>query len=105
MPKKGTSSAHPQKANTSARPTKKAKTSAEPAKKADRVPRKRGRPPGSVSLTAEKANEVILLLRGGASLRSAAQISGISLRTVQDWIARGEGSSRRSATPKLKAAS
>lgn len=69
----------------------------------DRAPRKRGRPPGSVSLTAEKANEIILLLRGGASLRSAAQISRIPLRTVQDWIARGEGRSQRSATPKLKA--
>ena len=101
MPKKGnTSSAHPKKAKSSAEPTKKAKTSAEPTKKADRAPRKRGRPPGSVSLTAEKANEIILLLRGGASLRSAAQHSGIPLRTLQDWIARGEG---KSATPKLKA--
>jgi hypothetical protein len=56
-----------------------------------------------VSLTAEKANAIILLLRGGASLRSAAQISGIPLRTLQEWIARGEGRSQRSATPKLKA--
>lgn len=69
----------------------------------DSPPRKRGRPPGSVSLQAEKANEIILLLRGGASLRSAAQISGIPLRTLQEWISRGEGRSQKPATPKLKA--
>jgi len=56
-----------------------------------------------VSLRAEKASEIILLLQGGASLRSAAQISGIPLRTLQEWIARGEGRSRKPATPKLKA--
>lgn len=56
-----------------------------------------------MSLRAEKANEIILLLQGGASLRSAAQISGIPLRTLQEWIARGEGRSQKTATPKLKA--
>jgi hypothetical protein len=56
-----------------------------------------------VSLRAEKASEIILLLQGGASLRSAAQISGIPLRTLQEWISRGEGRSQKPATPKLKA--
>ncbi len=69
----------------------------------DRSPRRRGRPPGSVSLTAEQANEIVLLARGGASLRSAAQISGIGLRTLQEWLARGEGRSNKPATAKLKA--
>ena len=55
-----------------------------------------------MSLRAEKADEIILLLRGGASLRSAAQISGIPLRTLQEWISRGEGRSQKHATPKLK---
>ncbi len=74
-----------------------------PSREPKKSPGKRGRPPGSVSLQAEKANEIILLLRGGASLRSAAQISGIPLRTLREWIARGEGRSRKAATPKLKA--
>jgi hypothetical protein len=65
--------------------------------------RKRGRPRGSVSLTAEKANEVVILLRGGASLRSAAETAEIPLRTLQGWLARGEGRSSESATPKLRA--
>ncbi len=56
-----------------------------------------------MSLTAEKANEIVVLVRGGASLRSAAQISGVPLRTLQEWIARGEGRSKKPATAKLKA--
>jgi transposase-like protein len=56
--------------------------------------RKRGRPPGSVSLTAEKASHIVTPARGGASLRSAAEITGTPIRTVQDWIARGSGLAR-----------
>ena len=69
----------------------------------DPLPRRRGRPPGSDTLTAEKASAIILLLRGGAWLREAAERAGIPLRTLQGWLARGEGRSSQSATRKLRA--
>jgi hypothetical protein len=69
----------------------------------DRPAPRRGRPRGSVSLADEKEDEVILLLRGGASLRSAAETAEIPIRTLQGWLARGEGRSAESATPKLRA--
>ncbi len=69
----------------------------------DRPSRGRGRPSGSVSLTGEKADQIVLLVRGGASLRSAAQIAGVPLRTLHEWLARGEGRSGKPATPKLRA--
>ncbi len=65
--------------------------------------RKRGRPRGSVSLTAEKAELIIKLVAGGASLTSAAKTADVPVRTLYDWLARGEGRSSAPATPKLRA--
>ncbi len=65
-------------------------------------PGRRGRPPGSVTLTPERADQVMALVRGGASIRSAAQATGIPLRTLQGWLARGSGTSKEPSTPKLR---
>ena len=66
-------------------------------------PGKPGRPPGSISLTAEKEDSFITLVRGGASLRSAAEVAGIPYRTLLDWLARAEGRSAKRSTPRLRA--
>jgi hypothetical protein len=42
-------------------------------------------------------------MRGGASLAAAARMVGLVPRTLQDLVARGEGRSTGSATPKLRA--
>ena len=64
--------------------------------------RKRGRPVGSVSLTPEKAKLIITLARGGASQATAAHAAGVPLRTLREWLARGEGRSAKPATRKLR---
>ena len=64
--------------------------------------RKPGRPRGSVSLTADGESQILALVRGGASLPSAAQTTGIPIRTLQGWIARGSGRSKEPSTPKLR---
>src|SRR6266508_3309720 len=67
------------------------------------VPKRRGRPPGSVSLTPEIQATIVGLLRKGVFLHVAASVAGISHRTLDDWIARGEGRHpTRLSTPKLR---
>ena len=69
-----------------------------------RPARRRGRPPGSVSLTDEIADKIVAYLRAGAFLEGAAEAAGISPRTLREWIERGEGRHpTRPCTPKLKA--
>lgn len=64
--------------------------------------RPRGRPRGSVSLTAKRRELILACLVGGALLSEAAEVAEISPRTLREWIARGEGRSARPATPKLR---
>jgi transposase-like protein len=68
------------------------------------APKRRGRPPGSVSLTPEIQATIVGLIREGVFPYGAASIAGISRRTLDDWIARGEGRHpTRPSTPKLRA--
>jgi hypothetical protein len=65
--------------------------------------RRRGRPPGSVSLTAETEQIIVTYIRAGAFAHVAAQAAGISPRTFFDWMARGRGThATRGSTPKLR---
>jgi hypothetical protein len=67
-------------------------------------PRRRGRPPGSVSLTDEIQSSIVSLARGGVLPTVAARAAGINPRTYHDWMARGQDRHRsRPNTPKLKA--
>src|SRR5207249_6079969 len=52
---------------------------------------RRGRPPGSVSLTPEIAEQILELIRAGVWDYVAAEAAGISDRTFYEWIQRGEG--------------
>lgn len=64
---------------------------------------RRGRPPGSVSLTEEMARRIVDYIRAGAFAEAAARAAGVPDRTFRDWMARGEGTHpNRSATPKLR---
>lgn len=64
---------------------------------------RRGRPPGSVSLTDEAAATIVSLIRRGILPWVAAEVAGVPRRTYRDWMARGEGTHRtRSCTPKLR---
>jgi hypothetical protein len=64
----------------------------------------RGRPKGSVSLTKDKQDVIVSCIRGGTFGHVAAQAAGVSFRTFNDWMARGEGRHpTRSATPALVA--
>lgn len=65
--------------------------------------RRRGRPAGSVSLTRERQERILGLIRNGVFDHVAADTVGVSPRTLRDWVARGEGRSNRPATPKLRA--
>jgi hypothetical protein len=67
------------------------------------APRRRGRPVGSVSLTRERTEKILGLIRGGVFPHVAARLAGVSERTVREWVARGEGHSSRPSTPKLRA--
>src|SRR5689334_5328771 len=69
---------------------------------ATEVRRGPGRPKGSVGLTVEIQEQVVTLLRGGASLPAAAAAAGVPVRTMQGWYARGSGRSKESSTPKLR---
>lgn len=125
-----TSSAHPKKAKTSAQPTKKAKTSVQPAKKArtSAQPKRnssgkakkssKGRPPrtnlsearqpeepvsGTTKLTPEVAQTILAYIEAGAWDYIAAEMAGVSARTVREWIRRGEGKDPdRPPTPDLE---
>jgi hypothetical protein len=65
--------------------------------------KRRGRPVGSVSLTREREEKILGLIRGGVFDHVAAEAAGISPRTLRDLVARGEGRSSRPSTPKLRA--
>jgi hypothetical protein len=67
-------------------------------------PKRRGRPPGSVSLTRPVWETIVAYIRAGAWDHVAAEAARISPRTFQDWMARGEGRHpTRPSTPKLRA--
>src|SRR5438034_157661 len=66
-------------------------------------PKRRGRPPGSVSLTPEIERTILAYILSGAFDHAAAEAAGISVRTFREWMARGEGTHpTRPSTPKLK---
>lgn len=65
--------------------------------------RPRGRPIGAPSLTKEREETILRLVRRGAFDTTAAGVAGVSPRVVREWIARGEGRSSRPSTPKLAA--
>lgn len=65
------------------------------------APRRRGRPPGSVSLTPEIERTICAYIRAGASMKDAAEAAGISVRTLDDWLARARGSGRP-CTPAIR---
>jgi hypothetical protein len=65
--------------------------------------KRRGRPPGSVSLTDEIERINLAYVRAGAFLHVAAQAAGISPRTLFDWLNRGEERpAARPSTPRLR---
>jgi len=126
MPKQGnTSSAHPKKAKTSAKPAKKAKTSAQPKRNSSGKGKKssKGRPPrinlsertrlsearqpkgpasGTTKLTPEVAQTILAYIEAGAWDYIAAEMAGVSARTVREWVRRGEGKDPdRPPTPEL----
>jgi hypothetical protein len=64
---------------------------------------RRGRPPGSDSLTAERAEIILEYVRAGAFDYVAAEAAGISARTLRDWVARCEDPNPgRPCPPKLR---
>jgi len=65
--------------------------------------RPRGRPVGSPSLTREREDTILRLIRRGTFDATAAGVAGISERTLREWVARGEGRSSRPKTAKLEA--
>jgi len=67
------------------------------------VSKRRGRPIGSVSLTRERQEKILGLIRNGVFDHVAAEACGVSPRALREWVARGEGRSARPATPKLRA--
>ena len=44
---------------------------------------------------------ILGLLRAGATPEDAAEAAGVPARTMREWIARGEGRSKRKVTPEL----
>jgi hypothetical protein len=78
--------------------TKASKSNARPAAT------RRGRPPGSVSLTREQWDTIVSYVRVGVFAHVAAVAAGVGVRTFQEWMARGESRHpTRPCTPKLKA--
>jgi hypothetical protein len=77
--------------------------SSEPGLDRPASPKRRGRPPGSVSLTDEIERTILSYVRAGAFLHVAAQAAGISSRTLFDWLNRAEGRpGARPSTPRLR---
>jgi len=68
-----------------------------------RPKRPRGRPPGSSSLTRERYEKIIGLIRAGVFDYVAAEVAGVSSRALREWVARGEGRSKRPTSPKCRA--
>jgi hypothetical protein len=66
-----------------------------------RSPR-RGRPSGSVKLTADLEDKITAYIQAGVADYIAAETAGIDARTFRDWMARGEGRHpTRKRTPHL----
>ena len=65
---------------------------------------RRGRPPGSVTLTNDIQRTIVECIRAGGFDHVAAEAAGVSARTFRYWMARGEGRSPGGpARPRLKA--
>jgi len=67
-----------------------------------KAPKKRGRPAGSISLTAEREVQALAYYRVGCPDEEVAELLEISARTLLEWIARGEGRSEKTSSPKLR---
>jgi hypothetical protein len=66
--------------------------------------RPKGRPRGAVTLTKERMEMILALIRAGSFAYVAAEAAGVSERTFHEWIARGEERHpTRGSTPKLRA--
>lgn len=66
------------------------------------APKPRGRPVGAPSLTRERQEMILGLIRKGVFDHVAAAAAGVSPRSLREWVARGEGRSTRPSTPKLR---
>lgn len=62
----------------------------------------RGRPRGSVSLTATMEEQIVLLVQSGVPYPHAIKAVGVAERTGREWRERGEDRSTRPPTKKLK---
>lgn len=67
-----------------------------------RTPKPRGRPVGAPSLTRERQEMILGLIRKGVLGHVAAAAAGVSPRSLREWVARGEDRSTRASTPKLR---
>lgn len=69
---------------------------------AQRLRKRRGRPPGSVKLSPDIHRIIVAYVEAGSFDYVAAEAAGIDERTFRDWIARGEGRHpTRRKTPQL----
>jgi hypothetical protein len=103
------STAHKSSATIAAkgrRQTTKKQTPANGARKtsaAKNRTRRRGRPPGSITLTKDIQATIVDCIRAGAFDHVAAETAGVAPRTFRDWMARGEGrSTDKACTPQLR---
>ncbi len=105
----GTTAGGPKRAGRStpkkgaARPAASARRGKAPGAAKPEAAPKPGRPVGSVRLTDEIERTICSCIRGGMFDHVAADLAGISPRTLTEWVARGEGRSDRPSTPRLQA--
>jgi hypothetical protein len=64
--------------------------------------KRRGRPVGAPSLTRDRQETILGLIRKGVLGHVAASAAGVSPRSLREWVSRGEGRSTRPSTPKLR---
>lgn len=68
-----------------------------------RTSSRRGRPVGSIKLTAEAEAKILTYIEAGAADYIAAEAAGIDARTFRDYLQRGRGEHpTRAATPQLR---
>jgi len=74
-----------------------------PALKKTAAAARRGRPPGSTSLTKAIEDKIVSYLSTGGTYDGAADAAGINPRTLREWRERGESRhATRPCTPKLR---
>ena len=72
------------------------------SKTGPREPRRRGRPPGSVSLKPGTTDTIVGLIHKGVPLEKALRMAGVPLRTHYEYLSRGQGRHERGSTPALR---